>query len=359
VATILELLVVGENSVPLNPALGSDGQQFERDVLILIPVFNDWAALGLLLQSLDGVLKEKQISVRILVVDDASTMGPADDFQAAAYRAIKSVEVLGLKRNLGHQRAIAVGLAFVEEHDKCGAVVVMDGDGEDDPADVPRLLEEFERESGRKIVFAERTRRSESVVFVFFYWLYCCLHLMLTGVAVRIGNFSVIPRDKLTSLVVLSEIWSHYPAAVVKSRLPYSSVATVRAQRLAGRSQMDFVRLVVHGLSALSVFSEVIGVRVLVLVALLALVSFGGVGVTVLIRMFTNLAIPGWATNLVGFFTVLLMLAVMFATLFSFVILNGRQATTFLPCRDYRYFIRPLKSIYSQPCPTSHTSATS
>jgi hypothetical protein len=54
-----------------------------------------------------------------------------------------------------------------------------------------------------------------------------------------------------------------------------------------------------------------------------------------------------------------LMQALMFATLFSFVILNGRQATTFLPCRDFRYFIRPLKTIYSKPCKTLPTAATS
>ena len=78
-------------------------------------------------------------------------------------RAIGRVEVLHLRRNLGHQRAIAIGLAFVEaERPRCRAVVLMDSDGEDAPEDVPRLVARCEQEGRRKIVFAERTKRSES-----------------------------------------------------------------------------------------------------------------------------------------------------------------------------------------------------
>ena len=64
--------------------------------------------------------------------------------------------MLQLRRNLGHQRAIAVGLAYAEEHDPCDVVVIMDGDGEDDPKDVPRLLACCRQAGGREIVFAER-----------------------------------------------------------------------------------------------------------------------------------------------------------------------------------------------------------
>ena len=90
---------------------------------------------------------------------------------------------------------------------------MMDGDGEDDPADVPRLLERLKEEGNGKIVFAERPAgpsRSGSGSFT------CCiklLHLVLIGTGVRVGNFSVIPRRRLSSLVVVAEIWNHYAAA--------------------------------------------------------------------------------------------------------------------------------------------------
>ena len=96
----------------------------------------------------------------------------------------------------------------------------MDSDGEDSPQDVPRLLERFEAEACGKVIFAERTKRSESMTFMFFYSVYRWVHLMLTGVPVRVGNFSVIPRSRLESLVTVSELWNHYAAAVFKSRQP-------------------------------------------------------------------------------------------------------------------------------------------
>ena len=46
--------------------------------------------------------------------------------------------VLRLRRNVGHQRAIALGLTYLQVEAGCEAVIVMDADGEDRPADVPR-----------------------------------------------------------------------------------------------------------------------------------------------------------------------------------------------------------------------------
>ena len=68
---------------------------------------------------------------------------------------------------------------------------------------------------------------------------------------------------------------------------------------------MDFVSLVVHGLSALFANQEIVGTRLLVLDLLITagpLLLIGGVAA---IRLFTNLAIPGWATFTMGLLFVL------------------------------------------------------
>jgi hypothetical protein len=318
------------------------------DIVVMIPLYNDWASLRLLLADLDGVLAADGRRARVVVVDDGSTVDP-EPGGWGPYRALRPVEVVHLRRNLGHQRAIAVGLPYIEAHVPCRAVVVMDSDGEDAPSDVPKLLARYEAECGRKIVFAERARRSESPMFIAFYTLYKALHVMLTGLGVRVGNFSVIPRRRLESLVVVSELWSHYAAAVFKSRQPYCAVPTHRARRLAGKPQMNFVRLVVHGLSALSVFSDIIGVRLLVATMILTLLSLLGIGATVLVRLFTTLAIPGWATTLIGILLIVLLQAIMFSILFSFLILGARQATTFLPRRDYAPFVGEVTTLEPGP----------
>jgi len=228
----------------------------------------------------------------------------------------------------------------------------MDSDGEDDPADVPRLLTRCAAEGGRSIVFAERTRRSESWFFRVFYGLYRLAHRLLTGRSIQFGNFSAVPRSALRSLVSVSELWSHYAAAVLKSRQPYCLVPTRRAKRLGGQSRMNFTGLVTHGLSALSVDSETIGVRVLILSLLTITLILTGLVATVLIRLATNLAVPGWATSAVGLLLVLLAQVVMLAVVFSLVILSGRQGMFFLPLRDYSYFVDrfyPLANFYESP----------
>ena len=140
----------------------------DEPIMILIPVFNDWKALGMLLTRLDDSLQKEDIEAEVLAVDDTSSTANYDDFIPKNLKVIKRVDVLELKRNLGHQRAIVVGLAYVEANVACQVVVVMDGDGEDDPADVPRLIERCRDEGYEKLIFAERAKRSESLPFKLF-----------------------------------------------------------------------------------------------------------------------------------------------------------------------------------------------
>jgi len=315
------------------------------EVVVLIPVFNDWPSLAQLLPKLDSALAAHFLTVDVLVVDDGSTVAAAPELETRSYESLRRVDILRLRRNLGHQRAIAVGLAFIEDRLQVSSVVVMDGDGEDDPADVPRLLERLEEGANTMIVFAERARRSESVVFRVFYALFKILHLALTGKGVRVGNFSAIPRRRLSSLVVVAELWNHYAAAVFRSRQPYCMIPTHRAHRLCGNSNMNFVSLVTHGLSAISVYSDIVGVRLLVISILMAFSTLVAMATVVIIRLATNLAVPGWATYTVGVLLILFFQAMMSAFVFSFAILGARHRSTFLPRRDYSFFIAGLDTL--------------
>jgi glycosyltransferase involved in cell wall biosynthesis len=311
-------------------------------MLILIPLYNDWDSAGLLLRELDAVFGRERLSPDVLLVDDASTTPIPASFCSVSLAAIRSLDILQLRRNLGHQRAIAVGLAFVQSSRPCDVVIVMDGDGEDKPSDIPRLLDRLNLEHRAKIVFAERTRRSENLVFRLFYRLYRILHKLLTGFSVRVGNFSILPYPALDTLVVVSELWNHYAAAVFKARIPYTTVPTERGTRLSGRPHMHFNSLVVHGLSALSVYGDVIGVRLLVVATALVLLLALGILLAIVIRFTTTLAIPGWATYTTGILLLILLQILIIAGLFVFTILSGRASLTFLPIRDHHFFVRRL-----------------
>src|SRR5262247_2733047 len=321
-------------------------ERIGESIIILAPVFNDWESAKLLIQWLDEKLTAYNLNGDILLVNDGSTIRDDQCWTERRYRAITAIEILELSRNLGHQRAIAIGLAFVQQHRRCKAVVVMDADGEDSPEDVPKLIEAFASQQESRVVFAKGVERSESRAFKIFYHLYKVIYFLLTGAKVGFGNFSVVPYDLLPRLTVVSEIWNHYAAGIMKARIPYIEIPTKRGKRLSGRSRMNFVSLVIHGLGAVSVHSDVIGVRALVAMLSLILVSVAGILVVVILRVFTDLAIPGWASFVTLSFFVLLMQAVMIALLFVFIILSNRSNVVFIPRRDYENFVLSVERVY-------------
>jgi hypothetical protein len=309
----------------------------DEPIVIVMPVYNDWSAFVQVVEDLDVVLADAGLAASIVAVDDASTMPLPDATGAGRFKAVRSIEVLSLRRNLGHQRAIALGLAFVHSR-AAGTVVVMDSDGEDSPADVPRLLERLRQEDARLVVFAERTRRSESVVFQAGYALYRIVHFILTGRGVRFGNFSAVPAARLNALVGAAELWNHFAAAVVKTRQPYCTIPTQRAKRLDGKSAMRYVDLVVHGLSAISVYGDIIGARLLIGVLVLGVSLIIGIATAIGVGA-SAATVPGWVSIVVALMLIMLFQTVLFAFFLSFVILNGRQANSFLPYRDYTSFV--------------------
>jgi hypothetical protein len=314
-------------------------------VTLLIPVFNDWESLNALLRDLDAVLAAHEISASVLIVDDCSHLPAPAGFPSTSLSAITSGDIVRLRRNLGHQRAIAIGLSVIHARGQTGSVVVMDGDGEDRPADVPALLHEFHRHEGTRVVFAARRRRTERWHFRLFYWMYRVLHRVLTGVSVRVGNFSIVPSSALATLVVVSELWNHYAAAVFKARLLHTTVPLPRGARYFGHSRMNFTSLVVHGLSGISVFGDIVGGRLLAAAAGLGGIAAVGVLGVIGIRFGTTLAIPGWATLAAGLLLILLGQLVVACLLFVFVILAARTSLTFLPIRDYQYFVATVRPI--------------
>lgn len=306
---------------------------------VLIPVFNDWEAVLLLLPRIDTAMGRYGARVEVLLVDDGSTDPLPGRVTSGSYQAIESVRVLRLRRNLGHQRAIAVGLAFLEDTSAADAVAVMDGDGQDDPEAIPALLDRMTELGNSTIVFAGRRRRAEGLFFRTFYYAYASMHRVLTGFGLRVGNFSVIPRAALRRLVAVGELWNHYAAAVYHSRLPHDRVPTPRAPRVGGKSKMNFIGLVTHGLSAISVYADRVGVRLLVASS----AAFAGVALVVLGASVWGLMqhgqVPIWIADNIGVVLVLFVQFLLFTLLFCFIVLRSRIHMSFIPHRDYGHFV--------------------
>lgn len=310
-----------------------------HSVIVLTPVYNDWRAVTMLLGQLDASLAHANLQVQVVLVDDASDTPPPDMLRELVLPHIERVWVLPLRRNLGHQRAIALGLAYVEAEMHCDAVVVMDGDGEDTPADALRLLQASDERGATAVIFAERSQRAEGFAFRAWYRVYRAIHRTLTGRSVNFGNFSVVPATLLRRVVVVSELWNHYAAAIMRSRIPYTALRTRRGQRLAGEPRMSFVSLVAHGLSAMSVHGDIAGVRLLVANAVMLFAMGSGLSIVVALRLFTDLAIPGWASTIGMLLLVLMSQSAVLSLVFVFMTLQSRAVHGFMPARDYVHYV--------------------
>jgi hypothetical protein len=313
------------------------------NLAILIPVYNDWASLALLLPMLDGALASAKLRPALVLVDDASTQPPPTTLPPTS--SFASIDIVPVVRNVGHQRAIALGLAWLESARPGTTVCVMDADGEDDPHDVVRLLAICDGEAQDRIVFARRTHRQEGIVFRSSYYAYKALFRICTGTSIGFGNFSVVPWTSLQRLTRVGEIWNNYAAGIIKSKLAYVTVPTPRARRLAGRSHMNFTSLVLHGLSALSVFSDTVAVRAIL--ASCAVVGAMGVLIAVVfaVRLFTDLAIPGWASIVVGIASIIAFQCILLSSIFAFIVLGNRHHHGFQPQRDHATWLLPVRRL--------------
>ena len=316
--------------------------------VIVIPALDEWESLRILLPLLDRALASASLTASVLIVDDGSEVPAPLDIVADRPVALSEVAVLHLRRNLGHQRAIAVGLAYVVEHQPCSAVVVMDADGEDRAEDVPRLIAALLETGPPRAVFAKRLRRSEGVVFTVSYRFYCLMHRILTGLQVEVGNFSVVPFELVRKLGTVAEMWNHYAAAVVRARIARKLVPADRGTRLAGHSRMNFVSLVTHGLSAMSVFADRIAVRLLAGSAVLALFAISLSGAVLVLRIRSATAVPNWMPNTVGLLDVLFIECIVLSLVFAVAVQVARSSVSFLPERDYHLFVDTRTTLYSR-----------
>jgi hypothetical protein len=305
---------------------------------LVIPIFNDWASVQALLDAIDQVPLPTNLGFHVILVNDGSYAADQPSFGLGRYRLLCQIETVNLVCNLGHQRAIAVGLVAAAELPHIAGVIVMDGDGEDRPEDIRILLNELAQRPSH-IVCARRRKRSESWMFRASYRIYKAVFQALTGKAIDFGNFCVIPRSMLNNVIHNPATWNHLAASILRSRVPVIGTDTTRGFRFAGESKMNYVSLILHGMSAISVYAEVVMVR-------MVLATLGVAGLTVLgmvavaaVRLFTHYAVPGWASTVFGSLTVILLQSIVFATVAAFMLLNARSVKPVIPALDAMQFV--------------------
>ena len=108
----------------------------------LIPVYNDWASLKILLEKIELQLKDQSDQFSIMILNDFSTL--KCDISVKNFQKIKQLKIINFNKNIGSQRAIAIGLKYISkmnESNEKKMIIIMDSDGQDDPGILDNIIE--------------------------------------------------------------------------------------------------------------------------------------------------------------------------------------------------------------------------
>jgi polyisoprenyl-phosphate glycosyltransferase len=258
---------------------------------ILLPIYNEVSNLAPLVRELDRVVSHlrHEAEFHYLFVNDGSTDGSAELLHALAKQR-SDVRTIDLIHNFGHAAALVCGI----DHFHGDALAIMDADLQDSPDAILQMYEAWKK--GARTVVAERGQRQEKNKFLFqaFYYL---LHRMAPRMPpMNFGTFSLLDRTVVERLKSLPERNRYLPGLVAYSSGPISCVKVDRQARLHGSSRVGTFGLIHLAVTALLSFSSA-PIRLVSFFGLLCAASSLAAGLAFIgVKVFTNAAIPGWAS---------------------------------------------------------------
>lgn len=300
-------------------------------LFIVTPVYEDEEASSKLFKRLGEGLGPRLF---VVAVDDGSVKQPLSA-STLSNQGVQGV-VLKLRRNVGHQRAIAIGLSYVaEQQGDDDSVVVMDSDGEDLPETVSTLTKML-AEPNIDVVVAQRRSRVESIRFKLFYAVYKHLFKLMTGRSISFGNFMALKPAAVKRLAAMQETTIHVAGAVLASKLRTALCPLDRGPRYAGQSKMNFVGLALHGFKGLMVFAEDVLVRVGITCAAIAGASVIGIIAAIALKL-VGFSTPGWFSVALGILVLMLMQtgALSLMTLMLTGVVRSGSVSSLISYRDF------------------------
>ena len=126
---------------------------------IVIPVYNEVDSLPILHKTIqEAMASMPDLCWEAVLVDDGSSDGSMNAIQSLARQDPEHVTAVILRRNFGQTAAIAAGI----DHASGEVIVLLDADLQNDPADIPMMLEKIEE--GYDVVSGWRVNRQDTFV---------------------------------------------------------------------------------------------------------------------------------------------------------------------------------------------------
>jgi len=289
----------------------------ERQLSIVVPIYNEAENVEPLVDAVRAALGER-FTWELLLVDDGSTDG-SRVVAGALERADSRVRLVPLARNFGQTAAMQAGFDAAT-----GRVVVsMDGDLQNDPADIPKLIEKLDE--GYDLVAGYRVDRQDTFLTRKVpSWIANRIIARLTGVTIRDNGCSLkaYRRELLDRMVLYSDMHRFIPAmAVATSAARVAEIPVRHHARLAGRSK--------YGLSRVwKVLSDLLAIKMITSfrsrpLAMFGIAAFAAFAVGGVFLALTLVSIPGGLREGMAYTFVFPSIVLAWITLAVYLLLLG------------------------------------
>lgn len=217
---------------------------------VIIPVFNEEEGLGELYTRLTRTMENLKKPYEIIFVDDGS-----DDNSFRVLKGLnekdKSIKVIRFSRNFGQHIAITAGF------DQCKgeAIILMDADLQDQPEEIPKLIERFNE--GYDVVYAIRKYRQDTFLKKATSKIFLRILSKLVGrdIPSDVGAYRIMRKNVVENLKTLRENSRFITGLVPWLGFSHSTVEVRCGTRFAGKTKYNLWKLIWLSINAITSFS--------------------------------------------------------------------------------------------------------
>jgi dolichol-phosphate mannosyltransferase len=246
---------------------------------VVVPIYNEEENITAFHSAIRSVMEGMEEHWEVVYVNDGSrdkSLSLLLDIQQRDSR----VSVVEFSRNFGHQAALTAGLQVA----KGDAIMLMDGDFQDPPEVLPRMVKAWK--DGAKVVIAERSSRAETGLRGKLFPLFYKVMGLISDfpIPLNAGIFGLLDRQAADAIINLSEGNRYLPGLRAWVGFPTAIVYYERAGRAAGEAKQTLPKLFKYAMDAIFSFSYkplrlgmVLGGIVLAFTLFLSLVNLGNI----------------------------------------------------------------------------------
>ncbi|HEY1902273.1 MAG TPA: glycosyltransferase family 2 protein [Terracidiphilus sp.] len=220
-------------------------------ISVVVPIYNEEELVGRFHEAVAGAMESARTQWEVVYVNDGST-----DSSLELLRGLQSLDphvvVVELSRNWGHMGAISAGLQTAHG----AAVILMDGDFQDPPEILPRLIDAW-REGAEVVVAVRRSRQERRKILAKLFPLFYRVLGTLSDypIPLNAGIFSLMSRKVIDSINQMGERNRYLPGLRAWVGYRNKVVFYDRQDRLAGDGKLSFLSRIKYAMDAITSFS--------------------------------------------------------------------------------------------------------